>query len=77
MTLIGGIVIYILLWWLVLFCVLPWGNKAADKVAPGHAPSAPANPRLGRKFLATTGIALILFLVVWAVMESGQITLRR
>ncbi len=29
MTLVGGLAIYFVLWWLVLFTVLPWGATSA------------------------------------------------
>ena len=32
MTLVGGIAIYFVLWWLVLFTVLPWGATSAHEL---------------------------------------------
>ena len=60
MTLAFSIAIYLLIWWLVLFAMLPIGvHTQADEgeVAPGTAESAPLAPRLLLKMLATTVIS--------------------
>ena len=44
---IAGIFVYFLIWWVVLFAVLPWGVQVPDNPEPGHAPSAPINPHTG------------------------------
>ena len=49
--------IFFLIWWVVLFAVLPWGVRRQDEagdVAPGTDPGAPAVPYLGRKLIWTT-----------------------
>ena len=76
MTVVSAIVTYLIIWWLVLFMVLPWGNRPRDLPEPGHVPSAPANPRIWQKFAVTTGVSLILLLVVWGVIETGWINFR-
>ncbi|MCA0370796.1 MAG: DUF1467 family protein [Proteobacteria bacterium] len=69
MTLMSGIVVYFCIWWVVLYAVLPWGVKTSDAPEKGHASSAPLNPRLGMKFLATTLISTALWGVAYAFME--------
>ena len=48
-------------WWLIFFMVLPWGvHTPADRGLPsdpGHADSAPLQPRLGLKAGITTLLA--------------------
>jgi predicted secreted protein len=39
-------IVFVMVWWLVLFMVLPFGASPPDEVEPGTAPSAPARPRL-------------------------------
>jgi predicted secreted protein len=75
-TLVGAIFIYFIIWWLVLFAVLPWGNRPHAEPEEGHVASAPANPRLALKFTITTAISAVLFLVAWGFVEAGWITLR-
>ena len=64
MTLFSAVVVYIMVFWTVLFTVLPWGNRAHDEHGQGHAGSAPRNPRIARKFLITALISTI----IWAVI---------
>jgi predicted secreted protein len=76
-TWFGGIVIYVICWWMVLFAVLPWGNSPPEIPEPGHATSAPEKPRLALKFAVTTGIATVIFLLIWWLMDSGLVSFRR
>ena len=69
-------VVFVIVWWLVLFMVLPFGAAPPDEVEPGHAPSAPAHPRMGLKVLITTVIAVALTALIMWVIESGLIQLR-
>ncbi len=69
-------VTFLLVWWLVLFMVLPFGARPPDQVEPGMAPSAPARPRIGLKFLITTLIALALTALILWLINSGLIQLR-
>ncbi len=64
MTIVFGLALYAMIWWIVLFAVLPFGVQTqaeAGEVVPGTPESAPAKPRLGRVFLATSVIAAMVF----------------
>ncbi|MGE0212325.1 MAG: DUF1467 family protein [Parvibaculaceae bacterium] len=75
----SAIAIYFILWWLVLFTVLPWGSESAHETgtesASGHAPSAPLNPRLAWKFAITTALSAIVFAVVYWPIHEGWLTI--
>lgn len=71
-----GLLTYLCIWWLVLFTVLPWGVQPPKTPGHGHAPSAPAKPRLGLKFLVTTGISAVIFGVVYAFVTYSTFTFR-
>ncbi|GAA6157177.1 DUF1467 family protein [Pyruvatibacter sp. HU-CL02332] len=79
MSLAGGIAIFGLIWFLVLFAVLPFGVRtsaeAGDTLVEGAAESAPAKPQLLRKVLITTGISLAIWSVAFAVLEYRLIAL--
>ena len=63
-----GFAVYFIIWWLVLFTVLPWGVRREESPEPGHEPGAPANPRLWLKAGITTAIACIIWAgIYWAV----------
>ena len=59
-----GAATYLLLWFLVLLLVLPWGVKVTEEPEEGHATSAPVDPRIGLKILITTVIAALLWVGV-------------
>ena len=72
----GTAVVFAIVWWLVLFMVLPFGAAPPDEVEPGMASSAPAKPRIAVKVAITTVLAVLLTgLAVWLV-DSGLIQLR-
>ena len=62
-----GIGVYFVLWWLLLTAVLPWGVKTqqeAGEITPGTEPSSPVAPYIGRKLLANTVIAGVVWLLI-------------
>jgi predicted secreted protein len=73
---VSGVFIYVLIWFVVLFTVLPWGVKIPENPEPGHAPSAPINPRIGTKLVATSLVSAVVWAIVWYVMQSGWISFR-
>jgi predicted secreted protein len=76
MTWFAAGIIFVIVWWLVLFMVLPFGARPPDKVEPGMAPSAPAQPRMGLKIAITTVLALALTTLILWLLQSGLIQLR-
>lgn len=75
---VTGLAVYVIIWWLVIFMVLPWGTHPidAEDAALGHAPSAPKNPRMLLKIAVTTIIAGVIWGVVYWVLDSGMISFR-
>ena len=76
MTLFSGILVFAVIWWLVLFTVLPWGVRRTEEAEPGHAVEAPANPRIVLRFVITTAITVVLFAIAWWLIDSDLITFR-
>jgi predicted secreted protein len=57
-----AIAIYFLIWWIVLFAVLPWGVRAqGEEAAAGTDPGAPRVPHLKAKLVWTTMLATLIF----------------
>jgi len=75
--------IYFVVWWLVLFTILPIGMHTQDEdgeVVLGSSRSAPVRPNLVKKAIATTIVATIVVgalvlatnhygLTVWSVAD--------
>lgn len=72
--LVNGLVVFLIMWWLVLFTTLPIGvtsqHEEGDIVA-GSEPGAPAAPNLAQKAWWTTIATSILWLIYFAITESG------
>jgi predicted secreted protein len=70
-TWFNNAIAFVIIYMVTLFCVLPIGVKTAEEAGearlPGHADSAPVNPRLGFKFLLTFGISCLLFGIYYVV----------
>ncbi|HKA64609.1 MAG TPA: DUF1467 family protein [Methyloceanibacter sp.] len=78
MTLSFAIAIYVVIWWVVLFAMLPLGVRTQaeeGEVSPGTPESAPHRPRLLPKMLATTVVASILFAAIYVIIVHRVITL--
>ena len=76
MDTVSSIVVYILLWWWVLLMVLPFGSAPPEIPEKGHETSAPANPEMQKKIIATTIISTVLFIIVKLVIESEVFSFR-
>ena len=63
-----GIVVYILVWWVTLFAMLPLWVTPSEPGELGHDAGAPRNPRLWQKAVITSVVAAIIWLGVdWVV----------
>jgi predicted secreted protein len=70
--------IYFLIWWTVLFAVLPWGIKSqheTGEIAPGTDPGAPTATGFKSKLIWTTVLATVVFAVFYGVYVTRLVTL--
>lgn len=73
-----ALVLYVLIWWVVLFAVLPlWTEPEARPDPTTGWRGAPRRPLLGRKILVTTLVAGIVWAGCAAVIESDWFSFRR
>ena len=78
MTFWTGLATYAIIWWLVIFMVLPWGIRRIDTedLDEMDDPGAPQNPRMVFKIAITTVLAGIIYGLVYLVIVSGVISFR-
>lgn len=76
MSWVTGVMVFAIIWWVVLFTVLPWGVRVSEDPEPGHATSAPDKPMLWRKALITTVIAAVLWVGAYYLIESDLLSFR-
>jgi predicted secreted protein len=74
MSIVSAIVLFAVVWFMVLFIVLPirletQGDRG--EIVPGTQAGAPANLQMRRKVMVTTGIAVVIWAVLCAVILSG------
>ncbi len=79
-TLSTAFAIYFVVWWVVLFAVLPFGIRSQHETgesAAGTDPGAPSVPGMGKKLLWTTVISAILFGIAWWAYLAGYLGIER
>ncbi|MDP4025614.1 DUF1467 family protein [Methylobacterium sp. NEAU 140] len=70
LTVGGALALYFVVWWTLLFAILPLRNHPETRpehVVPGQDPGAPAAPRLREKAIWTTLLAGVVFLAALSV----------
>ena len=74
-----SLAVYAIVWWVVLFSVLPVGvvshAEAGIKTPGGGDPGAPVDPKLKRKFITTTWVSALLFAALWIAVHFHWLTL--
>ncbi len=72
----SAIVLFFVIWFMVLFVVLPIGLRTQgddDDVVPGTHPGSPTNFKLKRTIVIVTLISIVLFGIIAGVILSGVI----
>jgi len=70
-------VVFIMIWWTVLFAVLPIGTKpVADADSASGWRGAPDQARMPRKLLMTTVISLALWGIAMLLIRSDWLSFR-
>lgn len=69
--------IYVVVWWVVLFGVLPLGTSSETHEPPtdGSQWGAPKTPNLKKKFITTTWVSFIVWLLVMFLVFIGWMPL--
>jgi predicted secreted protein len=78
MSIFTALAIYFVIWWIVLFAVLPWGvhsQHESGETMPGTDPGAPVLTHLKRKLAWTTIAASVVFAAWYVVYVYRLITL--
>ena len=77
MSITGLAIIYIIIWWIVFFAILPID---VDRQKPikidGEDPGSPENPKMLKKFIYCTVITTVLFTLIYLLMKFEYLNLR-
>ena len=73
----GLAIIYIIIWWIVFFAILPIDVERKKMVKiDGEDPGSPENPKMLKKFIYCTVITTILFTIIYLLMKFEYLNLR-
>ena len=73
----GLTIIYIIIWWIVFFAILPMDVERIKTIKiDGEDPVSPENPKMLKKFIYCTGITTILFIIIFLLMKFEYLNLR-
>ena len=77
MSATGLAIIYIMIWWIVFFVILPIdvNRKKLIKI-DGEDAGSPENPRILKKFFYCTGITTIIFIIIYLLIKYEYLNLR-
>ncbi len=77
MSITGSIVIFVIIWWIVFFSLLPIDvNRNKKTQIEGEDPGSPENPKIIKKFIYTTIISTIVFLIIYYLVQYNYLNLR-
>ena len=76
MNWLTGIVVYILVWWVSLFAVLPLWVTPSEPGELGHAAGTPRRPLMARKLALTSVVAAVIWLGIYVVVSEPWFSFR-
>ena len=77
MSITGLAIIYIIIWWIVFFAILPIDVDRTKLIRiEGEDAGSPENPKMLKKFIYCTGITTFLFIIIYFLMKFEYLNLR-
>ena len=77
MSATGLAIIYIIIWWMVFFIILPIDvNRHKSIKIHGEDAGSPENPKMLKKFFYCTGITTVIFMIIYVLIKYEILNLR-
>ena len=77
MSITRSLIIYVLIWWIVFFALLPIDvNREKNDNIKGIDPGAPENPKIIKKFAYSTLITSIIFIIIYLLVKYEYLNIR-
>ena len=77
MSITGSLIIYVLIWWIVFFALLPIDvNREKKDNIKGIDPGAPENPKIIKKFAYSTLITSIIFIIIFLLVKYEYLNIK-
>lgn len=74
---VGALATFFMIWWVVIFAVLPWGVRHPEQLEKGMMPGAPLKPNFKKIFLINTGITFMIWLIIYLLATFDVISFQR
>ena len=78
MSITGSLIIYVLIWWIIFFSLLPIDvDRKHKEMVEGADKGSPENPKIIKKIIYTTIITSIIFIGIFMLVKYDYLNLRR
>ena len=78
MSITGSLIIFVLIWWIIFFSLLPIDvDRKHKEVVEGVDKGSPENPKIIKKIFYTTIITSIIFVGIFMLVKYDYLNLRR
>ena len=78
MSITGSLIIFVLIWWIIFFSLLPIDvDRKHKEMVEGADKGSPENPKIIKKIIYTTTITLIIFIGIFMLVKYDYLNLRR
>ena len=78
MSITGSLIIYVMIWWIIFFSLLPLDvDRKHKQIVEGIDKGSPENPRIIKKLIYTTIITSIIFIGIYLLVKYNYFNLRK
>ena len=78
MSITGSLIIFVLIWWIIFFSLLPIDvDRKHKEMVEGVDKGSPENPKIIKKIIYTTTITSIIFIGIFMLVKYDYLNLRR
>ena len=78
MSITGSLIIFVLIWWIIFFSLLPIDvDRKHKEIVEGADKGSPENPKIIKKIIYTTIITFIIFIGIFMLVKYDYLNLRR
>ena len=78
MSITGSLIIFVLIWWIIFFSLLPIDvDRKHKEMVEGADKGSPENPKIIKKIIYTTIITFIIFIGIFMLVKYDYLNLRR
>ena len=78
MSITGSLIVFVLIWWIIFFSLLPIDvDRKHKEIVEGADKGSPENPKIIKKIIYTTIITSIIFIGIFMLVKYDYLNLRR